>query len=143
MHTHLLSYLSGTNFMTESLPMGIGTQKIAPSVSDPNFSLSTFNLALGTQQVVAAIGDLAGNVGYATNTVTVGVYTNGAYQYNAAGCITNIQYSGAGATQGIGLIWNGQYQLTAVSTNGTPYGVTSRHSTISVCGLFACGKHSE
>jgi hypothetical protein len=35
--------------------------------------------------------------------------------YNAAGCVTTIVYS---ASNRLDLTWNGQYQLTAVSTNG-------------------------
>jgi RHS repeat-associated protein len=83
-----------------------------------NISLAILPIGIGTQKIVAAISDIAGNPGYATNTVTVHIYTNGAYQYSSAGCITNIQYLGAGATQNMALTWNGQYQLTAVTTNG-------------------------
>jgi RHS repeat-associated protein len=89
-----------------------------PSVSGTNFTLSSFPLSLGSQNIIAAIGDAAGNVGYATNSVTVNLVTNGAYLYNAAGCVTSIVYSGSGFTNTTALTWNGQYQLTAVKTNG-------------------------
>jgi RHS repeat-associated protein len=91
---------------------------VTPSVSGTNFMAASLPMGIGTQNVVAAISDLAGNVGYATNAVTVYIYTNGAYLYSPAGCVTNIRYLGAGGTQSVGLTWNGQYQLTAVTTNG-------------------------
>ncbi|TAN35303.1 MAG: hypothetical protein EPN23_11340 [Verrucomicrobia bacterium] len=89
-----------------------------PVVSGTNFWAYGLAVNAGTQQVVAAIRDAAGNVGYATNTVTVNVATNGAYLYNAAGCVTNMAYSGAGFTRNLSLTWNGQYQLTTIATNG-------------------------
>jgi RHS repeat-associated protein len=94
------------------------TNGMTPSVNGTNFSIAALPIGIGTQKIVAAISDIAGNPGYATNTVTVHIYTNGAYQYSPAGCVTNIQYLGAGATQNMALTWNGQYQLTAVTTNG-------------------------
>jgi RHS repeat-associated protein len=39
--------------------------------------------------------------------------------HNSAGCVTNIAYTGSGYSENIGLTWNGQYQLTEVTTNGT------------------------
>ncbi len=42
-------------------------------------------------------------------------YTGGAYTYNAAGCVTTIDRTGK---PDLDLTWNGQYQLTSVSTNG-------------------------
>jgi RHS repeat-associated protein len=72
---------------------------------------------LGTQKIVAAIRDVAGNMGHATNTVILSVVTNGAYQYSAAGCVTNIAYKGKDCQQSFGLTWDSQYRLTAVSTN--------------------------
>jgi hypothetical protein len=53
----------------------------------------------GTNVIVAAIGDKAGNVGLAFTTVTVSVVTSAAYQYSAAGCMTNAQYVGSTFTQ--------------------------------------------
>lgn len=49
-------------------------------------------VGLGTQKVVAAIRDQAGNTTRVTNEVFLTVVTNGAYQYNTAGCVTNITY---------------------------------------------------
>jgi len=39
--------------------------------------------------------------------------------YSDAGCVTNITYSGSGYSENIGLNWDSQYRLTAVSTNGS------------------------
>ncbi len=88
--------VSGTNFWAYEVPVAGGTQ----------------------QQIVAAIGDMAGNVGRTTNFVNMRVATNGSYQSDAAGCVTNIQYTGLGFTNSLGLSWNSQYQLTSVRTNG-------------------------
>ncbi|TAN35301.1 MAG: hypothetical protein EPN23_11330 [Verrucomicrobia bacterium] len=89
-----------------------------PVVSGTNFWAYGVAVNAGTQQVVAAIRDVAGNVGRATNTVVVNVVTGADYGYNAAGCMTNISYSGTGFSKNLGLTWNGQYQLTALATNG-------------------------
>ena len=42
------------------------------------------------------------------------VWTGGLYSYDAAGCVTRITRG----TDAWDLVWNGQYQLVAVSTNG-------------------------
>ena len=91
-----------------------------PSISGTNFSLaaSLLPLAAGYNQIVAAIGDAAGNAGYATNTVLIQVITNASYGFSAAGCITNITYSGPGVSETLGLTWNSQYQLAEMTTNG-------------------------
>ena len=93
-------------------------EPVTPTVSGPNFVAYGVSVGQGTQQVVAAIRDQAGNMGFATNTICMTVVTNGTYLYNTAGCLTNIQYSGKQYSKTVGLAWNGQYQLTAVSTNG-------------------------
>jgi RHS repeat-associated protein len=85
---------------------------VTPEISGTNFWINSFVTGLGTQQVVAAIRDQAGNMGYATNEIFLSVVTNGAYQYNAAGCVTNIAYTGAEYAKSISLGWNAQYQLT-------------------------------
>jgi len=89
-----------------------------PAVSSTNFWLDGMAVGVGTQAIAAAIGDSAGNVGFATNTIVVTVLTNAAYGYSAAGCLTNIQYSGVGVTNTAKLSWNDVYQLTSVTTNG-------------------------
>jgi len=89
-----------------------------PTVAGTNFWAQGVEVGAGTQQVVAAIRDAAGNVGRATNTVVVRVATAASYGYNAAGCMTNISYSDGTGSLGVGLTWNGQYQLTAATTNG-------------------------
>jgi RHS repeat-associated protein len=89
-----------------------------PSVSGSNFWAHDFPMNLGTQSLVAAIRDDAGNTTFVTNTVFLSIVTNAAYLHNSAGCVTNIQYSGSGYSENIGLSWNSQYQLTEVSTNG-------------------------
>ena len=58
-------------------------------------------------------------MGWATNAVTVRIATSASYGYNAAGCVTNINYSDNTGSLALGLTWNGQYQLTAITTNGT------------------------
>jgi YD repeat-containing protein len=70
--------------------------------------------------------DLAGNRtqmvrNSVTNTYTLGIgnrldtWTGGSYAYDPAGNVTNITQ----ATDTRSLVWNSQYQLTGVSTNGT------------------------
>ncbi len=69
--------------------------------------------------------DLAGNrtqtvINNITNTYTLGLgnrlasWTGGSYEYNTAGCVTNIT-DVSGTRQ---LEWNSQYQLTAVTVEG-------------------------
>jgi RHS repeat-associated protein len=107
----------GTNQWLGQLYVSNSVGTAVPSVKGANFTASSFQLATGSNQIVAAIGDQAGNVGYATNVVINQIVTNGAYLYADSGCITNIAYSGAGFSQNMGLTWNSQYQLTAVTTN--------------------------
>ena len=71
--------------------------------------------------------DLAGNrlsktqTGAGTTTYTLGAgdrlasYTGGSYTHDTAGCVTAIDRTGK---PDLDLTWNGQYQLTSVSTNG-------------------------
>ena len=101
-----------------------GRASVKPYVSGTNFWAYELTVGLGTQKIVAAIRDVAGNTTRVTNQVCLTVVTNGAYQYSDAGCVTNIMYRGKDYNSTVGLTWNGQYQLTAVSTNGT---VAERH----------------
>ena len=94
-------------------------QVVKPEVSGTNFWVEGMTVGMGTQTIVAAIRDVAGNMGYATNTFSLTVVTNGSYQYCAAGCLTNRQYTGKDNSDTLGLSWNGQYQLTGATTNGT------------------------
>lgn len=41
-----------------------------------------------------------------------------AYKHNAAGCVTNLSYTGAGYSRSVDLTWNGKYQLGAVAVDG-------------------------
>ena len=116
---------------------------VTPEVSGTNFWINSFVTGLGTQKVVAAIRDQAGNVGYATNEIFLSVVTNGAYQYSAAGCVTNIAYRGAEYSDSKTLKWNSQYQLEEVlttnHTNGTNrvqyvYDVLGRRASRTVAG---------
>jgi len=91
---------------------------VTPFIDGTNFWVYELPVNLGTQQVVAAIRDVAGNTTFVTNTVFLSIVTNGLYGYNSAGCITNISYSGSNYSQNISLLWNAQYQLTQISTNG-------------------------
>jgi RHS repeat-associated protein len=91
---------------------------VKPQVYGTSFRAYSLPVGLGTQTLVAAIRDMAGNMGYATNTILLTVVTNGTYQHNAAGCVTNIAYRGKDYSQTLGLTWDGQYQLTAAATNG-------------------------
>ena len=95
-----------------------GGMSVKPVLSGTNFLVDQMVVGMGTQTIVAAIRDVAGNTTYATNTVIPTVVTNGAYLYNSAGCLTNIQYKGKDYSQSLGLTWDGQYQLTAATTNG-------------------------
>jgi RHS repeat-associated protein len=111
---------------------------VAPTVNGTNFSIDAFTVGMGTQTVVAAIRDQAGNMGYATNEFFLSVVTNGAYAYNAAGCLTNISYAGAEYSSSTALRWNGQYQLTSVSSAYSvvnySYDVLGRRSSRTVAG---------
>lgn len=96
------------------------TVAVTPEVSGTNFTVDALVVGSGSQQIVAAIRDEAGNMGYATNTVTTRIITNAAYGYSDAGCVTSIVYNGVSYTEKtIGLEWNGQYQLTTVRENGS------------------------
>ena len=96
---------------------------VTPDINGTNFSIAAFTVGMGAQKVVAAIRDQAGNMGYATNEIFLTVVTNGAYQYNVAGCVTNIAYTGADYAHSVSLGWNSQYQLTSagVDTNLVQY----------------------
>ena len=89
--------------------------ELSVEVSGTNFWVSDVPLGAGTQELVAAISDEAGNVGRTTNTVVVKIATNGAYQFDFAGNVTNIAYGGLGT---VGLAWDGWYMLKSVATNG-------------------------
>jgi RHS repeat-associated protein len=91
---------------------------VTPSVSGSNFWADAVPCRTGSQQLVAAVGDRAGNVGYATSTVSVTIYTNGTYGYSAAGCVTSIVYKASDTTNATTLSWDGQYQLAFANTNG-------------------------
>ncbi len=113
-----MAQVSGTNLWAYDVPVTAGTQ----------------------QEVVAAIGDVAGNVGRATNFVTMRVATNGGYEFNAAGCVTNIRYTGLEFTNSLSLAWNSQYQLTSVRTNGGiaesyQYDAFGRRTSIASSGI--------
>ena len=100
-------------------PLWVGASSTnQPTVGGTNFWAQGVEVGAGTQQVFAAIRDAAGNVGRATNAVVVRVATAASYGYNAAGCMTNINYSDGIGSSGLGLTWNGQYQLTATTSNG-------------------------
>jgi len=105
----------GALWVSNAVPGGMS---VKPVLSGTNFLVDQMVVSMGTQTIVAAIRDVAGNTSYVTNTVIPTVVTNGAYQYNTAGCLTNIQYKGKDYSQSLGLTWNGQYQLTAATTNG-------------------------
>ena len=96
----------------------VSSNAVIPSISGSNFASFACFVGNGTQDIIAAIGDIAGNVGYATNTITVQLVTNAQYGYSAAGCVTSITYSGSGFTNTTTLTWDGQYRLTEVKTNG-------------------------
>ena len=87
-------------------------------VNTTNFYAFDLTCGMGTQYVYAAIRDVAGNTTYVTNRFYPTCLTNGSYQYNTAGCLTNRQYRGKDYVESLGLTWNGQYQLTVVATNG-------------------------
>jgi RHS repeat-associated protein len=93
---------------------------------------------LADPALVAAIGDLAGNVGFATNTITLNLTTNAAYAYDMAGNVTNINYNAGEQT--VALSWNSQYELTAVHTNGAlaesyAYDALGRRVRTSTCSV--------
>jgi RHS repeat-associated protein len=110
----------GTNNLFGELWVS-NTVAVTPTVAGTNFSVTALLMAPGEQSIVAAIRDTAGNMGYATNTVTTRIVTNANYTYNAAGCVTGILYRGIHYPDcQFNFAWNSQYQLTAVATNGTP-----------------------
>jgi len=83
-------------------------------------SFWTYGLAvgLGTQKVFAAIRDMAGNTTLVSNSVYLTVVTNGTYAYSTAGCVTNMRFRGVQYEQTLALVWDGEYRLTEVKTNG-------------------------
>jgi RHS repeat-associated protein len=87
------------------------------TVDGTNYT-GTLVLQAGTQTVVAAVSDMAGNVGYATNTVSLSVVTNAQYFSDAAGCLTNIILEAGGQQSGVNLTWDERYRLTSVSSAG-------------------------
>ena len=107
----------GTNeYLGQLLVSNLTAQ--TPQVDGTNFWAYGLAVGAGTQDVVVAIGDGAGNVDYATNTITITVVTNASYALNAAGCVTNISYLGSGGySSSLDLTWNGKYQLVSVATN--------------------------
>ena len=111
------SKLIGTDNRFGQLWVGASSTN-QPAVAGTNFWAQGVEVGAGTQRVFAAIRDAAGNVGRATNVVVVRVATAASYAYNTAGCLTNISYSDGTGGMGVGLTWNGQYQLTATTTNG-------------------------
>ena len=88
----------------------------AADSSGTNYWAEQVLMDLGTQEVVAAIGDVAGNVGFTTNTVVLTLATNRGYSYDAAGNVTNIECSAGLHTMTLG--WNSQYQLEEVAKTG-------------------------
>ncbi len=112
---------------TESIGLNSGLGRLwvsntvdvaTPSVNGANFAVAAMPLAVGTNVVCAAIGDAAGNVGHAAVTVRVDIVTDATYQYSAAGCLTNLAYSGVGISGTNTLSWNSRYELIGVTTNG-------------------------
>jgi hypothetical protein len=90
----------------------------------------------GANVLQAAIGDVAGNVGYASATVTVQLVTNAVYAYHPSGCLTNVFYEGNGFSGGAALAWNSRYELMNVKIAGTlaesyQYDALGRRVTIS------------
>ena len=65
---------------------------------------------------MAVMGDEAGNLGRATNTISFSMVTNALYEYDGAGNVTNIDYN-AGETT-LAPAWNARYQLSSVDTDG-------------------------
>ena len=93
---------------------------VTPAVQGTNFTAFSVPVTVGsTQQLVAAVGDAAGNVGYATNALLVTAVTNAAYGHSSAGCVTSIVYKGDGYTNSTALTWDSQYRLIGVSIDGT------------------------
>jgi len=107
----------GTNAALGQLWVSNGIAQV-PGVEGTNFTAEALRLSPGAQSIVSAIGDVAGNTDYATNSVTMYAITNASYNYSVAGCLTSMVYIGTGCTQTMSLAWNQQYKLTSVSTNG-------------------------
>lgn len=109
---------------------------ITPAVDGTNFVAYDVPVTVGTQEVVAAVGDAAGNTGYATNTVILVLATNASYGFSSAGCVTSMAYTCTdGTTVDNQLSWNSRYQLTSVTTNGATaetyeYGPLGRRTKI-------------
>lgn len=92
------------------------TVAVTPETDGTNFWIDSFDIDSEIRTVVAAIRAEAGNMGYATNQIFPSIITNGIYQCNAAGCVTNIAYTGTYESQAVSFEWDGQYQLTSVSS---------------------------
>jgi len=148
--TNLATSFSVAGYSADPIGVGIRYGKLWVSNSPSAYSIPyvanntnfyAFDLicGMGTQYVYAAIRDVAGNTTYVTNRFYPTCLTNGTYQYSSAGCLTNRQNSGKDYVDSLGLVWNGQYQLTAVTTNGNlaetyAYDGTGRRSFIAAGG---------
>ncbi|MCF7818477.1 MAG: hypothetical protein K9M54_11410, partial [Kiritimatiellales bacterium] len=81
--------------------------RFVPQTDGMDFWIDDLALVPGTNQLVAAVRDQAGNMGFATNTVFLDAEsTNTQYQYDAAGCLTNLN--------GTALEWDERYRLAHV-----------------------------
>ncbi|AKJ63427.1 RHS repeat-associated core domain-containing protein [Kiritimatiella glycovorans] len=108
----------GTNGAFGYLQISNAVSCVTPEVSGAVFRAEDFVVGWSTQEVTAAIRDAAGNMGYATHTLVLGVVTNAQYGYDAAGCVTNITCRGHAADWDAELRWDGRYRLTSVTLGG-------------------------
>ncbi len=97
-----------------------------PRIDGGSFWIDDLALVPGTNRLVAAIRDQAGNMGFATNTVYLSAAnTLAQYQYDAAGCLTNLN--------GTALAWDERYRLVNVdgasSSVAYAYDVLGRKSS--------------
>jgi len=65
------------------------------------------------------VPDPSGNPLHVTNAVVLGTVTNCTYGHDAAGCVTQIVFSGENYARTTDLEWNSLYQVTAASVNGS------------------------
>ena len=88
--------------------------------SDSNGSSRTYSYDLADNRV-RKTGSASGTVDYTLGLGDrIATYTGGAYEYNPAGCVTNISEAAGFPNEphSRALAWNAQYQLLSVATNG-------------------------
>ncbi len=94
-----------------NLNVGVGA---IPQTDGADFWVDNLLLVPGTNQLIAALRDQAGNMDYTTNIVhLIAATTNMQFQYNSAGCVTNMANS---TGESLSLDWDERYRLSSITS---------------------------